>query len=119
MLRGAAGNRDESNRAAMGKILVDYSDLVVFTEDDSEDENRLSILSHVLADINSEEGDGWYSVPERSYAMDLLLSRAKEGDVVLIAGKGHESKLYGSYGVRGWNDWEVLQDRLSVSSVVG
>ncbi|HSO02608.1 MAG TPA: cyanophycin synthetase, partial [Gaiellaceae bacterium] len=83
---GAGGDRDRGKRPLMGKIAVDLADVVVVTSDNPRSEEPLAIIQDVLQGAGMDvEID-----PDRSSAIGRAIGLAAEGDVVVIAGKGHE-----------------------------
>lgn len=112
VMRWGAWNRDRENRALMWEVLEELSDLFVITEDDSDDENKFIIMQDILKWVSMEEWQGLYIIADRGLAMDFVIWNARAGDVVLIAGKGHESMIYGYYGKKKWNDMVELKKRL-------
>jgi UDP-N-acetylmuramoyl-L-alanyl-D-glutamate--2,6-diaminopimelate ligase len=83
---GAGGDRDRAKRPLMGKAAVELADRVVVTSDNPRSENPRAIIEEILAgtgpDVESE--------PDRRRAIALAVSSAEPGDVVVVAGKGHE-----------------------------
>ena len=89
-LFGCGGDRDRSKRPVMGAIAAALADLVVLTSDNPRTEDPQVILSEILA--GTEGGQAQVLVePDRPAAIRLALSQAGTGDVVLLAGKGHET----------------------------
>ena len=83
---GAGGDRDRGKRPLMGKIAADLADVVVVTSDNPRSEEPLAIIQDVLQGAGMDvEID-----PDRSSAIGRAIRLATEGDVVVIAGKGHE-----------------------------
>jgi UDP-N-acetylmuramoyl-L-alanyl-D-glutamate--2,6-diaminopimelate ligase len=83
---GAGGDRDRGKRPLMGKVAADLADLVVVTSDNPRSEEPLAIIQDVLQGTGTEvEID-----PDRRSAIRSTLAQAEAGDVVVIAGKGHE-----------------------------
>ncbi|HIP98525.1 MAG TPA: UDP-N-acetylmuramoyl-L-alanyl-D-glutamate--2,6-diaminopimelate ligase [Aquifex aeolicus] len=85
---GAGGNRDKVKRPLMGAIAERFSDLVILTSDNPRYEEPLEIIGDILRGIRDR-----FKVevkPDRREAIEQALKMAKEGDVVVIAGKGHE-----------------------------
>ena len=83
---GAGGDRDRGKRPLMGKIARDLADVVVVTSDNPRSEQPLAIIQDILQGTGTEvEID-----PDRSSAIGRALELAQAGDVVVIAGKGHE-----------------------------
>jgi UDP-N-acetylmuramoyl-L-alanyl-D-glutamate--2,6-diaminopimelate ligase len=86
---GCGGDRDRAKRAAMGSAATEAADLTVITTDNPRSEDPLAIIAEIEA--GAKEGRGDYVVePDRRAAIRLALRDAGPGDVVVIAGKGHE-----------------------------
>ena len=83
---GAGGDRDRGKRPLMGKVAVDGADVVVVTSDNPRSEEPLAIIQDVLQGA----GTGVEIDPDRRSAITRAVSLAEPGDVVVIAGKGHE-----------------------------
>ncbi len=88
---GCGGERDKGKRPIMGKIASKLSDHVIITSDNPRSENPLTIIDDILAGIPQSERNSIEIEPDRASAIILGLSLAKPGDIVLIAGKGHEN----------------------------
>jgi UDP-N-acetylmuramoyl-L-alanyl-D-glutamate--2,6-diaminopimelate ligase len=83
---GAGGDRDRGKRPLMGKVARDLADVVVVTSDNPRSEQPLAIIEDILQGAGTDvEID-----PDRSSAIARTLELAEAGDVVVIAGKGHE-----------------------------
>ena len=89
---GCGGDRDKGKRPIMGKIAAEYSDVVIVTSDNPRTEDPLKIIEDIKAGITggSGQGSGIRVIPERREAIREAIREANEGDVVLLAGKGHE-----------------------------
>jgi UDP-N-acetylmuramoyl-L-alanyl-D-glutamate--2,6-diaminopimelate ligase len=88
-LFGCGGDRDKTKRPLMGKAAGEGSDFVVLTSDNPRSEQPEAIMIDVLPGLH--ETSARYAVePDRAAAIRLALGEAKAGDIVLIAGKGHE-----------------------------
>jgi UDP-N-acetylmuramoyl-L-alanyl-D-glutamate--2,6-diaminopimelate ligase len=83
---GAGGDRDRGKRPLMGKIAADLADVVVVTSDNPRSEEPVAIIQDILQGA----GMGVEIDPDRSSAIARAIGLAEEGDVVVIAGKGHE-----------------------------
>jgi UDP-N-acetylmuramoyl-L-alanyl-D-glutamate--2,6-diaminopimelate ligase len=83
---GAGGDRDRGKRPLMGKVASDLADTVVVTSDNPRSEDPLAIIQDILQGT----GMGVEIDPDRRSAIERALSLAAPGDVVVIAGKGHE-----------------------------
>ncbi|MEO8513201.1 MAG: UDP-N-acetylmuramoyl-L-alanyl-D-glutamate--2,6-diaminopimelate ligase [Ignavibacteria bacterium] len=85
---GCGGNRDKTKRPLMGKIASQYSNEVIITSDNPRDEDPMLIIEEIKAGITSDN----YSVEEnRELAITKAIELSAKGDVILIAGKGHET----------------------------
>ncbi len=87
---GATGNRDSLKRPKMGVVADTLCDLIILTDDDTYREDHRSIARMVREGINRKESDRFWQVLDRKEAIRLALAVAKEGDTVLVAGKGAE-----------------------------
>lgn len=86
---GCGGDRDKSKRPRMGAIAEDYADQVILTNDNPRYEDPAAIIKDILAGVT--EPDAVQIQPDRSAAINGAIQAASPGDVVLIAGKGHET----------------------------
>jgi len=101
---GCGGDRDRGKRPLMGRAAVGGSDLAIMTSDNPRSEDPLAILAEIEAGV-ADEGVGKYSreellgrtpprgyavIPDRLTAIETAIAIARPGDIVLIAGKGHE-----------------------------
>ncbi|HVF31236.1 MAG TPA: cyanophycin synthetase, partial [Pyrinomonadaceae bacterium] len=87
---GCGGDRDKTKRAPMGRIAGENSDLVFITSDNPRTEDPLKIIREIEAGI-AETKTEFLSVSDRREAIFRAVTAAKAGDVVIIAGKGHET----------------------------
>jgi len=88
---GAGGDRDQGKRAAMGRAAAELADVVVLTSDNPRSEDPGAILDALLAGVRSVPGATAAVQPDRRAAIAAALEQARPGDVVVIAGKGHET----------------------------
>lgn len=86
---GCGGDRDKSKRPVMGKIAADLSDFIFITSDNPRTEEPTSILKEIQAGLPAGFTN-FVTEVDREKAIQLALQKASDGDVVLIAGKGHE-----------------------------
>ncbi|HEU5143527.1 MAG TPA: UDP-N-acetylmuramoyl-L-alanyl-D-glutamate--2,6-diaminopimelate ligase, partial [Solirubrobacterales bacterium] len=108
---GAGGDRDRAKRPLMGRAAAELSDLAVVTSDNPRSEQPEAIVEEILAGIG--KGDDVVVEPDRHAAIELALSRAAEGDTVVIAGKGHEQGQEFDGGRRvPFDDREVAREGL-------
>lgn len=87
---GCGGDRDKTKRPVMGQVACDLSDKVIFTSDNPRTEDPQEILNDITRDLNSAGKRKSTVIPDRKEAIKNAVSIAKEGDIILIAGKGHE-----------------------------
>jgi UDP-N-acetylmuramoyl-L-alanyl-D-glutamate--2,6-diaminopimelate ligase len=87
---GCGGNRDRAKRPLMGAAAARLSDRAFLTSDNPRDEDPLAIIADVLAGLG-EDGDSVVVEPDRAVAIRRALDAAQAGDVVVVAGKGHET----------------------------
>ncbi len=87
---GSGGNRDKTKRPIMAREAVKLSDKVIFTSDNPRFEEPEDILNDMLAGLSEEEKADTLTIVDRREAIKTACALAKKGDVVLIAGKGHE-----------------------------
>lgn len=95
---GCGGDRDATKRPKMGKIADENADIVVVTSDNPRSEDPQLIISDILAGIKSVNTQRVYVEPDRRTAISMLKNIAKDNDVVVLAGKGHE-------------DYQILKDK--------
>jgi len=93
-LFGCGGDRDRGKRPKMGRAAVEYSDVVVLTSDNPRTEDPMAILREVEVGVRealqSRSHVEYHLVPDRREAIGMAVRLARTGDIVLIAGKGHE-----------------------------
>lgn len=87
---GAGGNRDKGKRPLMAQEAVKQSDKVIITSDNPRFEEPQDIINDMLAGLNAEQMKKVISIADRREAIKTACMLAKKGDVILIAGKGHE-----------------------------
>ncbi|MFA5792984.1 MAG: UDP-N-acetylmuramoyl-L-alanyl-D-glutamate--2,6-diaminopimelate ligase [Candidatus Gracilibacteria bacterium] len=115
---GATGDRDTTKRPKMGAVAHKYADTIILTDDDVYTEDPRQIASMVRAGIPREEGYGFWQVLDRREAIRLGLSLAKEGDTVIVAGKGAEEfQVVGKHKVP-HDDRKVVRECLNRTATV-
>lgn len=87
---GCGGNREKEKRPLMGRIAQKYSDLAIITSDNPRYEDPSEIIKDILIGIDKNK-ENYIVTVDRKDAIKEAIQRAKEGDIVLIAGKGHEN----------------------------
>jgi len=88
---GCGGDRDRSKRPIMGEIATRYSDLTVITEDNPRSEEERAIAADIISGVHSDRR--FVTIDDRTSAIRYAMDQAREGDTVVIAGKGHESYM--------------------------
>ncbi len=88
---GCGGNRDQEKRPLMAEAAVSFSDKVIFTSDNPRNEDPAVIISDMMKGVPAEHYKKTLKVTLREEAIAMAGQLAKEGDIVLIAGKGHET----------------------------
>jgi UDP-N-acetylmuramoyl-L-alanyl-D-glutamate--2,6-diaminopimelate ligase len=87
---GCGGNRDKGKRPMMAREAVSASTKVIFTSDNPRNEEPMDILNDMLAGLTAEAKRNTLTIPDREQAINAACMFAQKGDVLLIAGKGHE-----------------------------
>ena len=85
---GCGGDRDTSKRPVMGRLATELADMAVITSDNPRSEDPMKIIADITAGIS---GDNYRIEPDRHKAIEMALAEAREHDIVLICGKGHET----------------------------
>jgi UDP-N-acetylmuramoyl-L-alanyl-D-glutamate--2,6-diaminopimelate ligase len=107
---GCGGNRDRAKRPVMGQVAAAHSDRVVFTSDNPRDEDPAEILREMESGVTVTDKRKVIVIADRREAIKTAVSLAAPGDIVLVAGKGHE-KYQETRGVRiAFDDRQVLEE---------
>lgn len=88
---GCGGDRDREKRAEMGAVAAELADRVVVTSDNPRSEEPMQIINAIIAGVPGDYRDHVVTEPDRRQAFSLAFQMARVGDVVVIAGKGHET----------------------------
>lgn len=88
-LFGCGGNRAKSRRYEMGEVSSRLADLTVVTSDNPRDEEPMDIINDILIGVKKADGD-YVTIPDRKEAIAYCMKNAKDGDIIVLAGKGHE-----------------------------
>jgi UDP-N-acetylmuramoyl-L-alanyl-D-glutamate--2,6-diaminopimelate ligase len=111
-LFGCGGDRDRSKRPVMGEVAGKGSDFVVLTSDNPRSEDPLAIINDALVGLQ-KSGAKYAMEPDRRKAIALALAHADSGDIVLVAGKGHEKVQVNKNGAIPFDDVEAARDGLN------
>lgn len=112
---GCGGNRDKKKRPKMGHIAEKYADVFWITNDNPRSEDPNAIIREIQAGIRN--GACFHVQPDRKRAIEEALSEAKSGDVVIIAGKGHEQYQISKDTVTPFDDRAVVRQILEENLV--
>ncbi|HEV8592051.1 MAG TPA: cyanophycin synthetase, partial [Pyrinomonadaceae bacterium] len=110
---GCGGDRDRTKREPMGRIAGEYSDLVFITSDNPRTEDPLKIIQAIEIGVK-ETGTLYFAVSDRREAIFKAVAEAKPNDVVIIAGKGHETYQIIGNDKFHFDDREVALDALKI-----
>jgi len=110
---GCGGDRDRTKRPEMAKIAAQFSDLCVFTSDNPRKESPKAILRDMVSEFKAGLPENAKVIEDRKEAIFWAAKEAKRGDIVLVAGKGHEP--YQIIGTKkyAFNDKSVLEEAFS------
>lgn len=107
---GCGGDRDKTKRPLMAAAACEYSDSVIFTSDNPRSEDPQQIINDMTADMKSAHKRKYIAIPDRREAIKAAINLAESGDVVLVAGKGHE-KYQEIKGIKyPFDDKEILKE---------
>ncbi len=112
---GCGGDRDKAKRPSMATIAAGYSDQVIFTSDNPRTEDPEAIISDMIAGLEADPTlkQKYITITNRKEAINVACVMAREGDIILVAGKGHE-KYQEINGVRHpFDDKALLQEFLN------
>lgn len=86
---GCGGNRDRNRRFEMGEVSSRLADLSIITSDNPRDEEPMAIIEDILQGVKKAEG-AYVTIPDRKEAIRYAIEHGEEGDIIILAGKGHE-----------------------------
>jgi UDP-N-acetylmuramoyl-L-alanyl-D-glutamate--2,6-diaminopimelate ligase len=107
---GCGGDRDSAKRPVMAAIACDYSNKVILTSDNPRSEDPEEILNQMQKGVSPVDAKKTLRITDRREAIKTACSFANKGDIILIAGKGHE-KYQEIKGVKhDFDDFEILKE---------
>jgi UDP-N-acetylmuramoyl-L-alanyl-D-glutamate--2,6-diaminopimelate ligase len=113
VLFGCGGDRDKTKRPRMARVAEELGDIVIVTSDNPRTEDAETIIADILAGFAEiKKGQTLLIEPDRAAAIQLAVSKAKSGDIVLLAGKGHEDYQIIGTEKRHFSDFEEAQKAL-------
>ena len=104
---GSAGDRDREKRPWMGEIAARLSDYAVFTSEDPREEDAMGIINEIAAgaeEVGWSEGENYARIEDRRQGIAHAVRRARPGDTILLAGKGHERSILIGRGKEPWDE---------------
>ena len=111
---GAGGNRDKGKRPLMAQEAVKYSDHVIITSDNPRFEDPQAIIDDMLAGLSDKQRKGVLSIVDRKEAICTACTLAQSGDVILVAGKGHEDYQIVQGVKHHFDDHEVIREAFAL-----
>lgn len=107
---GCGGDRDKSKRPEMGRIAAENADFCVITSDNSRTEEPIEIIKHIIAGIDIRSA--YEIIIDRREAIEFAMNMAQTGDIILLAGKGHEEYIDEKGEMKHFSEREVVFDIL-------
>lgn len=107
---GAGGHRDKGKRPLMAQEAVKQSDTVILTSDNPRDEDPQTIINDMLAGLDTKQKKKVLNIVDRKEAIRTAAMMAKKGDVILVAGKGHENYQEINGVKHHFDDHEVIRE---------
>ena len=108
---GCGGGKDRTKRPVMGEASGRLSDLTILTNDNPRQEDPLKIISDIV--VGMQKSGGKYLIqPDREKAIGMAMDEARAGDIVLLAGKGHETYQVLADRTLDWDDREIAKSAL-------
>lgn len=111
-IMGCGGDRDATKRPVMGNIAARLSDKVIFTSDNPRTEKPEQIIEDIEKGVEPLDYKKTLSITDRAQAIKTACQLAEEGDIILVAGKGHETyqEIHGER--KDFNDFEMVKEEL-------
>ena len=110
LLFGCGGDREQEKRKIMGKIATRMADFTVVTSDNPRSESPLDIINQILWGI--DESASFAVIPERKRAIEYVIATAQRGDIIVLAGKGHEKYEINESGKHPFDEREVIREAI-------
>ncbi len=111
VLTGSCGDRMKEKRPIVGKICSSLADVVVVTNEDPYTEDPETVIDGVWNGVDRSRVEA-HRIPDRLQAIHSIFSMAKEGDAVLLCGKGSDTTMWVKSGQIPWNEREIAQGML-------
>lgn len=111
LLFGCGGDRDPSKRSVMARVASRMADSVIVTSDNSRGEEPGKIIADILRGMDKESE--FAVIPDRAEAIRYAIRYAREGDIILLAGKGHESYEIDRTGMHPFSEAAIVHEALA------
>jgi UDP-N-acetylmuramoyl-L-alanyl-D-glutamate--2,6-diaminopimelate ligase len=115
VVSGSAGQRDATKRPLQGEVCIRNAAVSIFTNEDPRHEDSMAILRDIAAGAERAggvEGEDFHLIEDRTEAIDRAFDLARPGDLVLLAGKGHETSIVIGDEQVPWNEEAIARDLL-------
>ncbi len=112
VVSGSAGERDAVKRPLQGKVMGELADIVIITSEDPRHEEPMEIIREIAAGAIGCEAE-IHEIEDRREAIALAFSKAGPNDMVLLAGKGHETSIIWGFEHRPWDESAVARELLA------
>lgn len=116
-LVGCGGDRDAAKRPIMAQIACEYSNKIILTSDNPRSENPEDILNQMQSGINPSDAKKTLRISDRKEAIRTAVAFAKEGDIILVAGKGHEKYQEISGVKHPFDDFEIVKENFKTLEI--
>ncbi|MBE6688237.1 MAG: UDP-N-acetylmuramoyl-L-alanyl-D-glutamate--2,6-diaminopimelate ligase [Ruminococcaceae bacterium] len=110
-LFGCGGDRDRTKRPLMGKVAMENSDYCIITSDNSRSEEKSAIIADILTGIKGIKTPHTV-IENRTEAIEYAIDMAKPGDIILLAGKGHEEYEIDKTGKHPYSETEIVMRKV-------
>ncbi|MES2567227.1 MAG: UDP-N-acetylmuramoyl-L-alanyl-D-glutamate--2,6-diaminopimelate ligase [Bacteroidota bacterium] len=116
-LVGCGGDRDAAKRPIMAQIACEYSNKIILTSDNPRSENPEDILNQMQSGIAPSDAKKTLRISDRKEAIKTAVAFAKEGDIILVAGKGHEKYQEISGVKHPFDDFEIVKENFKTLEI--
>ena len=102
---GCGGDRDRQKRAIMGRVASEMADVAIITSDNPRSEDPMDIIKDIISGIS--DGATYTVIEDRRAAIEYAIKNARRGDIILLAGKGHEEYMIDRTGRHAFSEREI------------
>lgn len=116
---GCEGDKDRMKRPIMAHVAASYADLAIFTSDNTRSEDPDAILNEMLNGVKDSPipKEGYVAIADRRKAIALAIERARPGDCIVVAGRGHETHLIVKDQRIPFDDRTVIEEALAAKAI--